>query len=183
MPARRPLGGGAIALIFMDVVLIGILIALFATRGAPSSGDAETTAAQTTASDSETTLSSVPAVTPPADALDVAAFALPSRNIWCEIGAEDATCYIADYTFSPPNVPDCTGTVGHVVQVTEAEASLPCSTEDAPGEASPDLTVLDYGQTSVVGDFMCTSDTDGVTCRSAASGHGFTLARGGFTLF
>lgn len=186
MPARRSLGRAAIALIVLDVVLIGVLVALLLTAQRPAGGDGETAEPTTSAAATdpvETATDAAPAVTPPADALDVAGFALPSRNIWCAIGDAEATCEIGSITFTPPDVEDCEGEVGHVLVVTEAEASLPCVSEPVAEEASADLPNLEYGQTTAVGDFMCTADTDGVTCQSLVSGRGFTLASGGFTLF
>ncbi|TDE97313.1 hypothetical protein EXU48_03665 [Occultella glacieicola] len=190
MAGRRALGPWAITLIVVDVILIGILVVMLVNYPRGDAGDDGGTAsagATTEASGDGTTdeepTTQAPAVTVPEDALDVAAFSSPSRNIWCEIAQDDATCMIGDITFTPPEVADCDPAIaGHFWQVTAERADPICGAE-VPTEAPADLPDLAYGASTVVGDFLCTSETDGVTCVSISTGHGVTIARGGSSQF
>lgn len=111
----------------------------------------------------------------PAGALELASFALPSRNITCSMSEATVTCEIADASFSPPAGPECEWR-GQVVLMDSAGVQLPCP-QTAPGAASADVPVLDYGQTSAVGPFWCGSSEQGVQCESRLDGTGFSLAR------
>lgn len=187
MAKQRALGGWAIALIVIDVILIGILVVMLVTHPRGDSGtDGGTDGSSTGATDGESgatgdtePTTQAPAVTVPEDALDVAAFSSPSRNIWCQIEDDNATCMIGDITFTPPAVEDCDPAIaGHYWRVT-AESADPICGAEAPTEAPSDLPDLAYGASTVVGDFLCTSETDGVTCVAISTGHGVTIARGG----
>jgi len=119
----------------------------------------------------------------PADAETLAAFVLPSGNIWCAMTQTSATCTVLRFTFTPPAVPEgCTGTVGNVLTLSVDGPSLPCQTGDpaAPPEGAP---VLEYGQASTVGELTCHSSTNGATCRHNPTGSGFSVARGGYTFW
>ena len=45
------------------------------------------------------------------------------------------------------------------------------------------VITLEYGQTIMVEDHICTSESTGMTCWSNHSGHGMTLSRKGAVLF
>jgi hypothetical protein len=114
---------------------------------------------------------------------DLATFALPSGNIACDITADAATCTIAESDVEPGSEEGCEGTIGQVVKVDPDGASAPCVSGALPGPAAPGTPVLEYGQSTTVGDYTCESATTGVTCTHEPSGTGFRLARAGFELF
>ena len=101
-------------------------------------------------------------------------FQLPSGNIACAMTADGVTCTIASRTFTPPAVPGCTGTVGHTVVLDSHGVSVPCVTGTAASGSG--VPTLFYGATSTVGQYTCTSATNGVTCTDG-KGVGFRLAR------
>ncbi|GAB2620212.1 hypothetical protein [Pseudactinotalea suaedae] len=189
MPAARRLGPVEITLIVIDVILIGVLIVLLAT--APDGPDdgaggptTTTSAPSDPATDETTSGTSTQAVTAPADALDVAEFATPSGNIWCTIGDSAAVCQIDVIDYQPPQIEGCADNelAGKIVQVSAEGAEYPCPTENIPGAAAADRTVLDYDQTTAVGDYMCASSETGVTCTNLSAGHRFTITRYGPSL-
>lgn len=190
--ARPRLSGGVIALIVIDVILILVLIALLVTHprqardpeptdtgpiptdGIPSPGEGEN------GPDDE---DPDPLSPPPEDALEESRFAMPSRNIWCELRTDEALCSIASFTYSAPSDPDCDGEVGAVVRLTADGATLPC-VADGVAEAAPEaFPSLAYGATTANESFWCQSAEAGVTCRSIETGRGFSLSRGGFATF
>lgn len=116
---------------------------------------------------------------PPEGALDVPAFALPSRNIACTLDESAVTCTIADATFTPPAGEDCEFR-GRVVTLSDAGVAMPCPDEQ-PTAAGEEVPVLEYGQATTIGPWACTSTESGVDCSSLADGTRFTLARASFT--
>ncbi|TGO06009.1 hypothetical protein [Serinibacter arcticus] len=116
---------------------------------------------------------------PPEGALDAPAFALPSRNIACTLDEAAVTCTIADATFTPPAGEDCEFR-GQVVTLSADGVAMPCPDgQQAP--AGDDVPTLEYGQSTTVGSWACTSTESGVECSSLADGTRFTLARASFT--
>jgi hypothetical protein len=104
------------------------------------------------------------------------AFRLPSGNIGCEMTAGGVTCTIASETFTPPPGAACDGgTTGHTVVLDAHGVSMPC-VRGTPTSVAGQAPVLNYGGTSTVGPYTCTSATNGVTC-TTAQGVGFRLAR------
>ncbi|WNB86742.1 hypothetical protein [Cellulomonas sp. ATA003] len=185
---RRGLGPGLTVFVVVDVLLVVaalvVLAAFLSGRGEPG----------TTVDPSPSVASTAPAPTDPGPtapaptagpgtSADAGTFASPSGNIACEIGADAATCTIADSTAEPVTVEGCAGPVGQVVTVTAAGSETPCITGAIPGPAAPGTPVLDYGQSATVDDFTCESEESGMTCRHEPSGAGFTLARAGVELF
>ena len=177
--ARRPLGAGIVTLIVVDAVLVTVFAVLLVgsgllgaglVRGARAVDHGAQQAAPAAAGDQAGAEATV------------VTFASPSRNIACTIDGAAATCAIAEFTYSPPAVPGCTGTTGHEVQVTADGASWLCTQGAAPARAGADVDVLGYGQSIAANGFTCTSSESGMTCLHDASGHSFSLARGGATL-
>ncbi|MFV0251811.1 MAG: hypothetical protein ACK5H2_00550 [Beutenbergiaceae bacterium] len=185
------IGRAEIALIVVDAVLVVILIALMVTRPTDTDVTDEPTESPQTAAaplNPETgqsgTAGSTQAVTAPADALQITEFASPSGNIWCTIGAEAATCQIADMSYQPPTVNGCEDNelLGYIVQVSVDGPEYPCPTGNISGPAATERTALEYGETSAVGDFMCQSSETGMTCTNLSTGARFSIARAGVTL-
>lgn len=117
----------------------------------------------------------------PVDAVVLTSFALPSRNIACTMSEQAVVCEIANATFTPPAGDACEWR-GQVVVLDDDGVSMPCP-QGAPGTAPEGTVVLEYGQTSAVGTWLCTSSERGVECSSRADGTGFTLARAGFSSY
>lgn len=199
--ANRGLSKGVIALIVVDAVLILVLIALIITH--PSSGPAEPeespatpqatepadsnpeqqNEAGDTAPEDDADETAPAGEEPPEGALNEPAFATPSGNIWCDLDADGATCSIGGHEYAVGDQPDCDGHTGRVLQVTEAEATMPCVGQAPPTSAPESHVELDYGESTVVGDFLCSSAETGVTCRSMVDGHGFELAYADYSIF
>ncbi|MCA5893327.1 hypothetical protein LEP48_08145 [Isoptericola sp. NEAU-Y5] len=175
-PARKRLSAGWIAFIVVDVVLIVMAVA-FAVQIFSSSTEKpdDLVVAEPTGA------ASAEASEPPVEAETLARFAAPSKNISCTITTLDASCGIAELNQQPAPVDECEGTKGYVVTVDgEGEVDLPCvAASDQPKAASGDLDTLDYGKSITEGDFTCTSEKTGMSCRHDPTGQGFSLARAG----
>lgn len=191
MAKRSGLGPAAITLIVIDALLVVALVVIMATWpdttsrdvGTPNAAGETSAAAGSSGSNGPEETTQAEAVEVPADALDAAGFTMPSGNIWCELADEQTQCVIEAFDFSPPAEPACEDDVaGHVWVVTPDEAGPTCPADGVP-QASDDLTELDYGDATTVGDFLCQSTRQGVTCRAISTGHGFEIARGGTRTF
>lgn len=161
----------------VDVVLVAIflvvLVVVVGGSGGSGSNDAQdvgTVPAPVT----ETTTTGADDV---AAQVEPVAFALPSGNIACEMTTEGVTCTIASAVFDLAGAEECAATEENVFVVDADGAGTPCAEERA---ANPDATELAYGRSTSVGDYTCTSATDGVTCVDTA-GTGFRLARSDYT--
>ncbi|MBM7502063.1 hypothetical protein JOD52_002903 [Brachybacterium muris] len=104
----------------------------------------------------------------------------PSLNISCELGGITAGCSIADR----PKDSEC-GENTRVASYLIYDGTYPmrmCEAEylGVPGDR---VITLEYGQTIMVEDHICTSESTGMTCWSNHSGHGMTLSRKGAVLF
>jgi hypothetical protein len=112
-------------------------------------------------------------------------FSSPSRNITCEVSADEARCGIADLSEKPAPVQGCDGTVGYVVEVGRGgKVAAPCvPSNQQPYAAGGSVTLLAYGKKITVGDLVCKSEKTGVRCSDKSSGKGFTLARAGIGTF
>jgi hypothetical protein len=180
---RRGLGPGMTVFLVVDVLLVlavAVALAAYFSGGGRPGG-----AADPSASVGASAPGSTPTATPdgePTDASGPGTFALPSGNISCEITDDAATCTIADSAAEPATQEGCAGVVGPIVTVSAEGASTPCVQGALPGPAAPGTPVLEYGQSTTVGDFTCTSSTSGVTCHHDPSRAGFTLARAGFQI-
>lgn len=191
MPSSsRRLGPLEITLIVIDVVLIGVLIFLLATQ--PDGPDEQPTeTASSTAAEggtgedaSSAEPSSTQAVTVPEGALDLAEFAAPSGNIWCTITDDAATCQIATIEYEPPAIANCEDNdlAGKILRVSGETAEYPCPSGSISGPEPGDRDVLDYGETTHVGDYMCTSTQEGVSCTDITTGASFSVRRAGATV-
>lgn len=142
-----------------------------ATSAAPSPSESNSASAETPETPE--------LAAPPEGALDVPAFALPSRNIACTLDESAVTCTIADATFTPPAGDACEFR-GQVVTMSADGVAMPCP-DGQQGPAGEEVPVLEYGQATTIGPWACTSTESGVDCASLADGTRFTLARASFT--
>ena len=166
-------------LVALDTVLVAavLVVAMVVTRPAAPAAPGTATSPGSTA-----TGVAAPGPTPvPSASPGPPRFRLPSGNIACDMEVGGVTCTIASITFEPPAVQGCTGTVGHTVRLSPDGVAAPCVEGPRPGVAGQDVPVLFYGAATTVGDYTCTSATDGVTCTDA-EGTGFRLARASLTL-
>ncbi|MBB2924939.1 hypothetical protein [Cellulomonas cellasea] len=173
------LSRGMRAFLLVDLVLV---LALVVVAAVVLSGALRSTGPRDTGSDVDPAPSAslsgqASTPTPTATGAGLASFTTQLRNIACTMSDEGVTCTIADKTFVPPGAEACTGTIGHVVVAGAEGVDTPCVDGPAPAKAAPDVPVLEYGSTSTVGGWTCTSATNGVTCVEDASGTGFRLAR------
>lgn len=102
-------------------------------------------------------------------------FRTPSGNIGCALTGDVLRCDILSGLVPAPG-PCELDWVGLVLPA-EGPAAPNCAGDTAYDQEAP---VLSYGGTWQSGAFTCTSRTAGLTC-SSGNGHGFTLARAGWT--
>jgi len=186
-PGRRTIGSLSprmVAFIAADAVLVAgfvvFLVVFLAGSFGGQAGDAGTAgSAASTPSSSGTS----PQPSGGAAGGSTQVFALPSGNIACEITTDAASCTIANTSAVPPADASCTGSIGHTLTVTADGAKMPCVEGALPGVAAKDTKILDYGQSTTVGAFTCTSSSTGVTCKHDPTGKGFQLAKAGAKLF
>lgn len=187
---RRRMSPALRAFLAVDVVLVLAFVAvLLLTRTGGGEPEAETPdrspseveASQATAAEDSPSASDEPS---PSPSDEVRLFASPSGNIVCSITPENASCSIAELS-EEGLVEDetCDGTVGHVVLVTDDGAERPCVEGRPPGKAPEATPELDYDDSTSSFGFTCTSSRSGVICRHDESGHGFSIARAGSSLF
>jgi hypothetical protein len=157
--------------VIADVVLVvlAVVLAIVYFGGGTGSGAA-------TPSDAAATTPPTAGASSSATSSEPVAFAMPSGNIACTMSVDGVTCTIASYTYAPPVVPGCTEVAGHVLVLNADGVAFACPSGPPPSVAGSDVPVLQYGQTTSVGDYTCRSATDGVQCTDA-SGVGFRLAR------
>ncbi|MGW6131312.1 hypothetical protein ACWFNE_14915 [Cellulomonas sp. NPDC055163] len=161
--------------LLVDLVLV---LALVVVAAVVLSGVLRSTGPRDTGSDVDPAASaSASAATPSAAPTGVETFASPTGNISCTMADDGVTCSIASITFAAPGAESCAaGTLGHVVVAGADGVELPCVDGPVPAVAADDVPRLEYGATSTVGAWTCTSATNGVTCVDGA-GAGFRLAR------
>ncbi len=114
----------------------------------------------------------------PALADDFISFHSPSGNIQCAMFTGDyagVRCDMSELTQSYAKPPaDCEFDWGSSFAVdTTGKGYLACVSDAV---ANDDGMELGYGRSVTLGDFTCTSEKSGMTCRNA-EGHGFSLSK------
>ena len=175
------LSRGMTIFIAVDAVLVTVFFVALAI--ALTGGLAGTSSSTSTAGPSSPG-ASAPAAVVPSSSLSgstgsqaLESFALPSGNIACTMSSAGAKCMIASITFTPPTDAACKGTIGHVFEVGADGVHIPCVDGPAPGVAAAGTPQLEYGTSSTVGGYTCSSSTNGVRCVEDSTGRGFELAR------
>lgn len=143
------------------------------------------------------------------DAAGFASFASPSGKIWCALYDSNALCHFPyDFTGKIPSwktiCPDeeldvtgviveakgphyfCSGDPQSMPQLQDSDSAETTGWWKATGWPSvtldgQKLATLPYGKALVVGDYVCASATNGMTCANTATGKGFRMARAGVT--
>jgi hypothetical protein len=129
--------------------------------------------------------STTPSTTPSAQpVMELEMFSSPSGNILCGMGADEggewARCDIREKDWaSPPQPADCPLDWGHSITTGPEGARFACVGDAVGDPANP----LPYGRSLQLGRLECRSERSGMTCEHLDTGRGFTLARGGYTLF
>ncbi|WP_028049155.1 DUF6636 domain-containing protein [Cellulomonas sp. URHD0024] len=171
MRSRRTL---VVVFVVLDVLLVVLLVAIALSRGSGGNGDGGDDTAATSGGPSA---SSHPSVSASKPSTKITSFAMPSGNIACAMSVDGVTCTIARYTYAPPVVAGCTEVTGHVLVLNADGVAFSCVSGPPPAAAGDDVPHLEYGKTTTVGEYTCTSATDGVQCVDG-SGKGFQLASG-----
>ncbi len=195
---RKPLSGGWITFIVIDVILVlALLIAAVvifsggsgkddpAVATGPTSTQTGSETGEPTNADDVTAESPEPEESESSDPTqEQIKIASPSGNIVCTITEDAATCSIADLAKKPKKDKSCDGTVGYIYTVTEDGVEAPCIAKgQEPGKAGSGTEALDYGKTASAFGFTCTSAETGMGCAYDESGKGFSLARAGASTF
>jgi hypothetical protein len=142
-------------------------------------------APETTATGSATTAptSTTRSVAVPAGNHGPHYFETPTHNIGCFISAHDARCDIRQRDWSPPPEPKSCIKIGldygQGLVVGPHRAEFVCAGDTALGGSG----LLGYGHSARRGSIFCVSRIAGITCRNAATGHGFFLSRARYRIF
>ncbi|WP_206192587.1 variant leucine-rich repeat-containing protein [Scrofimicrobium canadense] len=203
-PARRPMSTIAVVgLTALAVTLVAIVLAVILwPRGsgesipvADGTQSSQSQGASGTASDnsgqSEDSQQTAPVqeleqspqryVRPaPANALREAKVDTPSKNISCELRSDGAYCSIKDRDFGSGG---CSADATWYSIATTTQGVEERCGQSFLGNVGDRFYELQYGQTTVNGDFACTVEETGMTCWNQKTGAGFTLARAGYQTF
>ncbi len=180
------LSAGWTTFLVVDAILVVtflVLVVMQVVNNPPGGGSPGADGSTAAASVAPETTPDATAPEAPSENQALTEFRLPSGNIWCSMTETSVTCTIGQFTYAPPTPsPDCAGTVGQVFSLTAAEGpTLPCV--QTPPARPADAPVLEYGQSSTIGEMTCHSSRNGATCRHDPTGVGFSVARAGYTLF
>lgn len=155
---------------------------------APATPPPSTSVAATTASVTTTTTAASRSATPADPAsfpgtVTTTGFTLPSQNISCGFSSRDGgdvLCQVEKFGYTPSPAGDCYGGGfwGNAVQLTAGGVRFVCA-----GGVESGGPTLDYGRQLTVGSVVCTSGEADLTCKDAATGHGFSLARSQYRFF
>jgi hypothetical protein len=122
------------------------------------------------------------------------AFLSPTGNIRCAVTRQLAGCDLDQRDWKLPPAPkDCQGNddpgdIGEgewampILVATRGTGSFNCGT-DVPLNLYDARRALPYGRGIGNSTFECVSERSGMTCRSTASGHGFTVSRAAYRVF
>jgi hypothetical protein len=112
------------------------------------------------------------------------AFQAPSGNIACLISDEGARCDIGERSWKAPRPAGCPDAMDYGQGLTVADGDGP-GTVVCAGDSTldPSAPVLEYGESTSVGDFTCSSEEDGVTCREDGDNRGFFISKQAYRLF
>lgn len=108
-------------------------------------------------------------------------FISPSGNVGCILDSDYARCDIIDRDWNPPPRPaDCELDYGQGIGIAPGERpAFVCAGDTTLGGEN----VLAYGDSLTRGRLSCDSSENGISCRDARTGHGFSLARQVYQLF
>ena len=112
----------------------------------------------------------------------VSAFTLPSGNIGCRLVPTEARCDIDEHTYRLPRRPaSCDLAYGQALSIV---VGMPAATFVCHGDTVLGAPrILQYGESTVVGDVGCTSSEEGVYCYDLLTGSGFQLQQAAARFF
>jgi hypothetical protein len=145
-------------------------------RASVSTVTTTVTATQTVTTTVTETVSTVTSG-PVEPSLSAATFQMPSRNIGCVFGFRQLRCDILSGLDPEPTDACDFDWVGVDLRVT-GPAAANCGSDTVYDAEAP---TLGYGSTWSRGGIVCESSESGLACTNR-EGHGFTLARGSWTL-
>jgi len=114
----------------------------------------------------------------PTNAVSARLIQSPTQNISCEIDDNRAACSIYARDYGDAGLEDCDEV--YFSMTVQDSTSLACGSEFATDGTA---MTLDYGESVKSGAFACTSADDGVRCWNQQNGHGFKIARAGYSTF
>lgn len=129
-----------------------------------------------------------PESAPPSDGK----FSAPSRNIACEMGAQETYCFILHKNWPDPAKPaSCEGDVygqelgigGSGTAVNRCDGQPQLGIDMVAGKIKDSVPLLDYGHAFRLGSFRCASEQTLMRCENTATKHGFTMAKEAFTTY
>ncbi len=123
-----------------------------------------------------------PQTSAPTAPIQVWGFRSQTGNLACVLSTTGAACDIKDHQYAVPAVPpNCPGWFGDRIGMdVGAPAMFSCHTTSFFDRGLPTQT---YNAPLTAGPISCVLAEDtGVTCRDAASGHGFTLSKQAYAL-
>ncbi len=103
----------------------------------------------------------------------------PSKNIDCVLYEDSVFCSLATQNYASAGIPDCGSMMFNIYVDGNSQVGI-CNLGDPP---STTPTELAYGQSATNGGVACTSESTGMTCWVAKTGHGFTVSKQGYTKF
>lgn len=131
-------------------------------------------------------LSGTPAPTPGAsrsavlDLSDRSAyqFVSPTGNIICRMGPSTVRCNAKDRSWSPPAPADCEQAHDDIALGADGKATVVCHTDSIrqPMTAAT-IPTLTYGTAVKMGDVLCISQSNGISCAQSMTGDSIFLAR------
>lgn len=162
----------------------GALAVLAGCGGGSTTTTIDRTVTETTPGGGGSTTTATTTSEAPARFVHETAFQSPSGNIGCMIVGGSARCDIVKRTWSPPSRPaSCPSEVdfGQGLEVGRSGAARFVCAGDTTRDRS--TAKLPYGTASEVGGFVCVSRSGGMTCTSAADGHGFFISIQSYRVF
>ncbi len=163
---------------FLVLILVGVLSVWGITNFVLPQFETGSGSDTSSASEDAALESVMPA---PADALSYAFVDTPSKNISCELTEDSASCSILERDYSDAGLIDCPDRLFSIV-VDTSDVHLACG-EEFLGEVGINFYELQYGETTVQGDFACYVEESGMKCWNQTTGHGFIFARQHYSLF
>ena len=114
-----------------------------------------------------------------------AVFITPSENIGCDLNVEGSGCGVLSYIQDKTAGTDVGGDSQWWFYFPDSgDASVGAKGDVAFFmDTTQPVQILEYGQVLYWGDMVCASESTGLTCWNAATGHGAFMSRASYTLF
>jgi hypothetical protein len=119
---------------------------------------------------------------PSAQAEIVGDFKTPSGTVYCQMALSNGGVAAVACEGGGPQTgpkPDCASRFPWGDRISIVQGAAPesdCHT-DTIRSNQPEAPILDYGQSRTIGQITCDSETSGLTCTDASTGHYFSMSR------